>query len=404
MSGSGGVSIARNRGENRFYVSPGIRKQQQLQQLKQQQQQQKPSISKNSTVEIEKRKESDQCGSNCSVSGRVGPESNSTNLDRFLEYTTPIVPAQFLPKTSVREWRTCEVQHHQNFYFVLGDLWESFKEWSAYGAGVPLLLNGSETVVQYYVPYLSGIQLYLDPSQPSLRLSFLSVVPDRYIYCLLERLLSETVMFNHDEKFLSGPDSNAASFGSPSMERMIKRPGEESDTESSRDTCSDGSSDCGAERVASNGVWQPWNQLNVTDANIKSLNRLSLRNKPFRGSSSDECEISNPPGRLIFEYMEYASPFTRQPLADQAGQSSERVQLHGSTVRELHRSDMSLKLPLPTFGLASYKFKVSFWNPNGVYECQKASSLLRAADNWLRLLQVNHPDYRFFVSHNTSPR
>jgi len=37
--------------------------------------------------------------------------------------------------------------------------------------------------------------------------SFLSVVPDRYIYCLLERLLSETVMFNHDEKFLSGPDS-----------------------------------------------------------------------------------------------------------------------------------------------------------------------------------------------------
>ncbi|XP_061975302.1 uncharacterized protein LOC133697003 isoform X1 [Populus nigra] len=411
MSGSGGVSIARNRGENRFYVSPGIRKQQQLQQLKQQQQQQKPSISKNSTVEIEKRKESDQCGSNCSVSGRVGPESNSTNLDRFLEYTTPIVPAQFLPKKSVREWRTCEVQHHQNFYFVLGDLWESFKEWSAYGAGVPLLLNGSETVVQYYVPYLSGIQLYLDPSQTSLRL---------------------------------------------------RRPGEESDTESSRDTCSDGSSDYGAERVASNGVWQPWNQLNVTDANIKSLNRLSLRNKPFRGSSSDECEISNPPGRLIFEYMEYASPFTRQPLADQIlvlasqfpelktfrscdlspsswisvawypiyripmgptlqnldacfltyhslstsiqSQSSERMQLHGATVRELHLSDMSLKLPLPTFGLASYKFKVSFWNPNGVYECQKASSLLRAADNWLRLLQVNHPDYRFFVSHNTSPR
>ncbi|CAK7333247.1 unnamed protein product [Dovyalis caffra] len=409
MSGSGGVSIARTRGENRFYVSPGIRKQQQLQQQKQQQP--KPSISKNSTLEIEKRKESDQCGSNCSVSGRVGSESNPTNLDRFLEHTTPVVPAQFLPKTSVRGWRTREVQHHQNLYFVLGDLWESFKEWSAYGAGVPLLLNGSETVVQYYVPYLSGIQLYIDPSRPSLRL---------------------------------------------------RRPGEESDTESSRETSSDGSSDYGAERVASNGVWEPLNQLNVTDTNIQSLSRLSLRNKPLRGSSSDECEISNPPGRLIFEYMEYASPFTRQPLADQISvlasqfpelktlrscdlspsswisvawypiyripmgptlqnldacfltyhslsttfqsQNTERMQLHGSTVRELHRADMSLKLPLPTFGLASYKFKVSFWNPNGLYECQKSGSLLRAADNWLRLLQVNHPDYRFFVSHNTSPR
>ncbi|KAJ6689005.1 hypothetical protein OIU85_005423 [Salix viminalis] len=406
MSGSGGVSVARTRGENRFYVSPGIRKQQQLQQ-----QQLKPSISKDSTVEIEKRKGSDQCGSNCSVSGRVGSDTNSTNLDRFLEYTTPVVPAQFLPKTSIGGWRTRGVQHHQNLYFVLGDLWESFKEWSAYGAGVPLLLNGSEIVVQYYVPYLSGIQLYIDPLRSS---------------------------------------------------QGLRRPGEESDTESSRETSSDGSSDYGAERVASNGVWEPWSQLNVTDANIQSLNRLSLRNQTFRGSSSDECEISNPPGRLIFEYMEYASPFTRQPLADQISvlashfpglktlnscdlspsswisvawypiyripmgptlqnldacfltyhslstpvqsQNTEGKQRHSSTAREFHHADMSLKLPLPTFGLASYKFKVTFWNPNGVYECQKAGSLVKAADNWLRLLEVNHPDYRFFVSHNTSPR
>lgn len=52
-------------------------------------------------------------------------------------------------------------------YFALADLWESFKEWSAYGAGVPLLLNGSDSVVQYYVPYLSGIQLYTESSSPA---------------------------------------------------------------------------------------------------------------------------------------------------------------------------------------------------------------------------------------------
>lgn len=55
-------------------------------------------------------------------------------------------------------------------YFVLGDLWESFKEWSAYGAGVPLILNDTDSVVQYYVPYLSGIQIYCHssnlPSKP----------------------------------------------------------------------------------------------------------------------------------------------------------------------------------------------------------------------------------------------
>jgi hypothetical protein len=51
-------------------------------------------------------------------------------------------------------------------YFRLDDLWESFREWSAYGAGVPLVLNGGESVIQYYVPYLSAIQLYADPSRP----------------------------------------------------------------------------------------------------------------------------------------------------------------------------------------------------------------------------------------------
>lgn len=58
----------------------------------------------------------------------------------------------------------------------------------------------------------------------------------------------------------------------------------------------------------------------------------------------------------------------------------------------------SVKLPLPVFGLASYKFKGSVWASNGQHELQIANSLLQAADNWLRLLRVDHPDYSFFVS------
>lgn len=58
----------------------------------------------------------------------------------------------------MRGWRTCDIEFQP--YFILNDLWESFKEWSAYGAGVPLVLNGGDSVVQYYVPYLSGIQIY----------------------------------------------------------------------------------------------------------------------------------------------------------------------------------------------------------------------------------------------------
>lgn len=72
---------------------------------------------------------------------------------------------------TVRDWRTCNVEFRP--YFVLGDLWASFNEWSAYGAGVPLILDGSDSVVQYYVPYLSGIQLYADLSKSITKLRYL---------------------------------------------------------------------------------------------------------------------------------------------------------------------------------------------------------------------------------------
>lgn len=67
-------------------------------------------------------------------------------------------------QTSMKGWRNQDSNYHP--YFILGDLWESLKEWSAYGVGVPLVLNESDSVVQYYVPFLSAIQLYVDPSSP----------------------------------------------------------------------------------------------------------------------------------------------------------------------------------------------------------------------------------------------
>ncbi|KAJ0093711.1 hypothetical protein Patl1_24954 [Pistacia atlantica] len=372
MSGFRGNPNGRGgRGENRFYNPPHIRKQQQ--QLRQQQ-------------EEERRLEQEREHQKLSVPPvTVGPDdecesspyclSESTNLDRFLEYTTPMVPAQHLPKTILRRWRNHETEFCP--YFVLGDLWESFKEWSAYGAGVPLLLDGNESVKQYYVPYLSAIQLYTDPSRPSTRL---------------------------------------------------RRPGEESDADTSRETSSDGSSDVGVERRINAFVQGSWSQQNTSDENSQKLNRLSLRNKPLMGSSSDEilasgfpelrtcrsCDLLPSSWISVAWYPIYRIPMgpTLQNLdacfltfhslsTPFQSTRSDGLCIPNFTTKGVHRADMSFKLPLPTFGLASYKFKVPFWNCNGVYESQKANSLLRAADNWLKLLQVKHPDYIFFISHNS---
>lgn len=56
------------------------------------------------------------------------------------------------------------------------------------------------------------------------------------------------------------------------------------------------------------------------------------------------------------------------------------------------------KISLPIFGMASYKCKGSLWTQNGVSEHQLANSLMQA-ENRLRLLHVNHPDFQFFASH-----
>ncbi|XP_068643532.1 uncharacterized protein [Aristolochia californica] len=329
--------------------------------------------------------------------------SPCSNLDRFLESTTPFVPAQYLSKTRMKGLRTCDIEFQP--YFTLGDLWDSFKEWSAYGAGVPLILNGSDSVVQYYVPYLSAIQLY-------------------------------------GESFRASNKS--------------RRAGEDSDGDYYRDTSSDGSSDSELERNLQ------WNRQYMISEATQRMDRLDLRKKclvsPQEDFSSDDGELGNSQGQLLFEYFERDQPYSREPLADKISDLSSRCpELKalrscdllsaswisvawypiyriptGPTLRDLDACFLTFhslstpmrsggsgqgsvmtypegidgvpKVSLPSFGLASYKFKGSMWTPHGGSERQLASSLLQAADNWMRLLHVNHPDFQFFVSHGTCGR
>lgn len=76
----------------------------------------------------------------------------------------------------------------------------------------------------------------------------------------------------------------------------------------------------------------------------------------------------------------------------------------GRSARTAKKSDKPLKLTLPVFGLASYKFWGSLWMSDEQHEKELASSLLQAADDWLRLRQVEHPDYIFFKSRYSASR
>ncbi|XP_027100171.1 uncharacterized protein [Coffea arabica] len=324
----------------------------------------------------------------------------SCNLERFLLSITPSVAAQYLSKTTMRGWRTCDVEFQP--YFVLGDLWDSFREWSAYGAGVPLILNDSDGVVQYYVPYLSGIQLYGDSSR--------SLAKSRQL-------------------------------------------GEDSDGDYFRDSCSDGSSDYEHESGCINYSKQQRNYSGQAINGPPRIDQLSLRDNQLsfqEGFSSDESESGSSQGSLLFEYFERDQPYGREPLADKISQlalrfpelktlrscdllSSSWISVAwypiyripmGPTLRDLdacfltfHSLHTSMtgfqsvpaptltypgemdgvpKISLPVFGLAHYKFKASLWIRNGGSERQLLNNLLQDAENWVSMRQVNHPDFLFF--------
>lgn len=94
----------------------------------------------------------------------------------------------------MRGLSTCDVACQP--YFVLGDLWESFKEWSAYGAGVPLILNDSDSVVQYYAPYLSGIQIYGNSMKLSSKSRYYISLSNSHLICQIQLALPPKVKIN----------------------------------------------------------------------------------------------------------------------------------------------------------------------------------------------------------------
>ncbi|KAI4313886.1 hypothetical protein L6164_026832 [Bauhinia variegata] len=328
------------------------------------------------------------------------PIKRLSNLKRFLQAITPSVHAQYLSKSTMRGLGKCEMESPP--YFVLDDLWESFREWSAYGVGVPLVLNNNESVVQYYVPFLSGIQIYVDSAKLAAK----------------SRHLSE----DSDSDF--------------------------------RDSSSDGSSDYEPERGLKY-MGEERNLHHLSDEIPHWMGRLSMRDHhviPQDGFSSDDGESPNPQGYLLFEYLEHDVPYSREPLADKIFDlalhfpelkmlrscdilSSSWISIAwypiykiptGPTLKELeacfltyhslqtpmggsHRVQAPIvtypsemngvpKMSLPVFGLATYKCKGPLWTANGEYERQLASSLLQDADNWLRLHRVSHPDFLFFSS------
>ncbi|GJY12454.1 hypothetical protein Tco_0381763 [Tanacetum coccineum] len=293
------------------------------------------------------------------------------NLERFLESVTPSVIAQYQSKRGMGGWRN---QEERQPYFLLGDLWESFKEWSAYGAGVPLILNDTDSVVQYYVPYLSGIQLYMDPLKSSVKSGQHSEDSDA------DSFRDSSSDVSSDNDLPKSEISHRLDQLSLNYQHALQEGFSSDEGESTRPQgC------LSFEYMEHN---QPWGREPLTDK-ILDLARCFPELKSIKS-----CDLLPSSWLSVAWYPIYRIPMgpTLKDLdacfltyhslhTPITGNQCE----HPPTVLNPGETDGVPNISLPVFGLASYKLKAPLWINN---ERLLLSTLLQAADNWLATLQV----------------
>ncbi|KAL8531040.1 hypothetical protein ACS0TY_007887 [Phlomoides rotata] len=387
MSSKGGYTAAPPRqGGDRFYNPPMVRRHQQvlqqqlmqrqlLQQQQQQQHHQQPqqhqlqrrAAAKAGSSSAEKQTDADESSMAVALPLRhsVSPASavQITNLDRLMESVTPFIEARYLTEVNAMGPITGTSEVESRAFFYLEDLWASFSEWSVYGAGVPLLLNGRDPIEQYYVPSLSGMQLFTDPA-PQYRLISSS---------------GSSRLWTGENSAYSSASADAVMANSPGLPLFEFLEGD-----------------------------QPYNRRPLTER----AGVLASKHPEMRRVRS--CDLLPTSWISVAWYPIYRIPvgptlqdldasfLTFHSLSTQSIGSCAppQAQVHAANTRVVRGfADPTARISLPVFALASYKLKGSILSPCGPHECKQEDSLLQAADNWLKYSQVILPDYQFFRSH-----
>ncbi|KAF8705057.1 hypothetical protein HU200_031316 [Digitaria exilis] len=312
------------------------------------------------------------------------------NLERFLEATTPVVTPSSCSssKEGMNGWDQSDADDSLPF-FTLGDLWDAFRECSAYGTAVPLVLNGcSDGVVQYYVPYLSAIQLYggfrnhIGPSRTGAEES--------------------------DSDMEHETSSSANAFSTQETSESSSASEASSSDEGESGSCHE--QQLLFEFLESESPYQRQPLADKACLTYTHTHHLAKRFPELMTLRS--CDLSPASWISIAWYPIYRIPtgpttrdldacfLTYHSLSTQfVGGSS-----HGPKPRAATKCSTPVTaMWLPTFALASYKLKGAAWTP-GWRDRQLAASLAQAADAWLRLQRADHPDHRFFAARRAPSR
>ncbi|KAL4202712.1 hypothetical protein AMTRI_Chr02g222480 [Amborella trichopoda] len=286
-----------------------------------------------------------------------------SNLECFLDCITPVVPARLLPKTSLRSlnrlWQPWDKETVE--YCSLGDLWNRYDEWSAYGAGTPIVLNSEESVIQYYVPYLSAIQIYTSNSYRGERDEF-----------------GDSVMeIEENENMWRWWDASSEDFvfEQDNLWHLRDRLGY---------------------------LYFQYFERSAPYGRIPLMDKINEAARGFPGLMSlKSVDLSPASWMAVAWYPIYHIPTVRtvkdlsacfltyHTLSSSFQDSGEQ----DNEARERKGEGMAL----PPFGMATYKMQGDVWMCAESRDRERMISLLSAADSWLKQLGVRHHDFDYFT-------
>ncbi|XP_013613910.1 PREDICTED: uncharacterized protein LOC106320091 isoform X1 [Brassica oleracea var. oleracea] len=297
-----------------------------------------------------------------------------SNLERFLLGFTPKPPSFSLPLQQGKEEET--------EYFRLGDLWDCYDELSAYGFGSQVDLNNGETVMQYYVPYLSAIQI--QTTRPA----------------MMSRNQNEVVESESSECW---SDSESEKVMSRSMSNDSSRTWDDVSDDSVYDP--DGTpllqDRLGYIEFKYIERDPPYKRVPLTD----KINELAEKYPGLMTLRS--VDISPASWMAVAWYPIYHIPTCKNEKDLKTGfltyhtlSSSFQDNVVVGDQEEIEcceESVMNKRIPLPPFGLATYKMQGDLWGKTG-FDQDRLVYLQSAADSWLKQLNVDHHDFNFFMN------
>ncbi|KAK8665464.1 hypothetical protein V6N13_005631 [Hibiscus sabdariffa] len=299
------------------------------------------------------------------------PIPNHSNLQCFLKCTTPTL------KILQKRIKTCTGEAKGvNGGFRLSELWQCFTEWSAYGVGVPILLNNGGRVIQYYSPSLSALQLYtIKPISSSTASGH--QIGDNFSY--LQTF--ETRNLRHQAKHKSSDlGSNAT-------------------TRNNDDSCNIPmtTDQCGYLCYQYNETTSPYDRVPLREK-INELSKqysglVDLHSKdlsPYSWMAIAWYPVYQVPGATNVKELS-ACFLTYHPLSSLS---------LGSKKVEDKRSSMATveEICIPPFAMATYKMFGKLWENPETSDSDFVLCQRKAASYWLKQLQFHHHDFNFFMS------